>query len=210
MDALTQFVEDGGTVIFLGGDAAFGRGGYAATPLAALFPWRISDREPELAHGLFPVHVPPTGMGNPILATVEDIVSRGDATLEAVNQVDELKPGATALLDARVNGRELAAVATQPFGKGRVMAIASNTFWKWAMQPDPLGSAYGLFWRQAVRQLTGKTEGGQNLDVHWDKDYYRPGELAAGEIRVVNPNASAVDFTATLAGKGQPVPVTVA
>ena len=127
MQALTQFVEDGGTVIFLGGDAAFGRGGYAPTPLAALFPWRISDREPELAHGIFPVHVPPTGTGNPILATVEDIVARGDAALDAVNQLDELKPGATALLDAQVDGRELAVVATQPFGKGKVMGIASST-----------------------------------------------------------------------------------
>jgi uncharacterized membrane protein len=209
MQALTQFAEDGGTVIFLGGDAAFGRGGYEPTPLAALFPWRISDREPELAHGIFPVHVPPTGAGNPILATVEDIVARGDAALDAVNQLDELKPGATALLDARVDGRELAVVATQPFGKGKVMGIASSTLWKWAAQPEPLGSAYGLFWRQAVRILTGKTEGGQNLAVRWDKDFYRPGEMVTGEIRVLNPKADALQFTATLTAKNQATPATV-
>ncbi len=209
MQALTQFVEDGGTVIFLGGDAAFGRGGYAPTPLAALFPWRISEREPELAHGIFPVHMPPAGTGNPILATVEDIVARGDATLDAVNQVDELKPGATALLAARVDGRELAVVATQPFGKGKVMAIATSTLWKWAAQPEPLGSAYGLFWRQAVRILTGKTEGGQNLAVRWDKDFCRPGEMVTGEIRALNPKAEALQFTATLTAKNQAAPVAV-
>jgi len=209
MQALTQFVEDGGTVIFLGGDAAFGRGGYAATPLAALFPWRISDHEPELAHGIFTVHVPPTGAGHPILATVEDIVARGDATLDAVNQLDELKPGATALLTARVDGRELAVVATQPFGKGKVMAIASSTLWKWAAQPEPLGSAYGLFWRQAVRILTSKTEGGQNLAVRWDKDFYRPGEMVAGEIRALNPKAGALQFTATLTAKNQSAPISI-
>ena len=77
MQALTEFAADGGTVIFLGGDTAFGRGGYAPTPLAALFPWRISEHEPELAHGIFPIRVPPTGTGNPILGSVEDIVARG-------------------------------------------------------------------------------------------------------------------------------------
>jgi uncharacterized membrane protein len=209
MQALTQFAEDGGTVIFLGGDAAFGRGGYAPTPLAALFPWRISDHEPELAHGIFPVHVPPAGTGNPMLATVEDIVARGDATLDAVNQLDELKPGATALLAARVDGRELAVVASQPFGKGKVLAIASSTLWKWAAQPEPLGSAYGLFWRQAVRILTGKTEGGQNLAVRWDKDFYRPGEMVTGEIRALNPKAEAPQFSATLTAKNQAAPLAV-
>ena len=209
MQALTQFAENGGTVIFLGGDAAFGRGGYAPTPLAALFPWRISDREPALAHGIFPVHVPPTGMGNPILATVEEVVARSSAALDVVNQLDELKPGATALLATRANGRDLPVVATQPFGKGKVMGIASSTLWKWALQPEPLGSAYGLFWRQAVRILTGKTEGGQNLDVRWDKDYCRPGELVAGEIRALNPNAGPVQFTATLTAKNRTAPVTV-
>jgi len=209
MQALTQFAEAGGTVIFLGGDAAFGRGGYAGTSLAALFPWRISDREPELAHGIFPVRVPPTGTGNPILASVEETIGRGDAALDAVNQLDELKPGATALLAARVNGREQAVVATQPFGQGKVMGIATSTLWKWAAQPEPLGSAYGLFWRQTVRILTGKNEGGQNLAVQWNKDYCRPGEMVTGEIRALNPQAGALQFNATLTAKNQITPVTV-
>ena len=208
MQALTQYAEEGGTVIFLGGSSAYGSGGYASTPLAALFPWRISAHEPELAHGIFPVQVPPTGAGNPIMATVEDVVARGGVALDAVNPLDDLKPGATPLLMARVMGHDLAVVATQPFGKGRVLAIASNTLWKWATQPEPLGSAYGLFWRQAIRVLAGKNEGGQNLSVRWDKDYYRPGEMVAGEIRVLNAKA-AVQLTATLTAKNQNTPVTV-
>ena len=90
MQALAQFCENGGTVIFLGGDASFGRGGYAGTPLAALFPWRISDREPEQAHGIFPVRVPPMGTGNPILAGVEEIVARSSVALDAVNPTNGL------------------------------------------------------------------------------------------------------------------------
>lgn len=209
MQALVEFCQAGGTVIFLGGDASFGRGGYAATPLAALLPWQISDREPEQVRGAFPVGVSAMGAGNPILATVEDIVTRGSVTLDAVNQVDELKPGATALLDARIGDRELPVVATQRFGQGNVMAVASSTLWKWAMAPDPLGTAYGLLWRQALRELTGKTEGGQNLAVRWDKDFYLPGEMASAEIHALGAQAETLQFMATLAVKNQSAPVIV-
>ncbi len=209
MKALIQFTEGGGTLIFLGGDNSFGRGGYAPTSLAVLFPWRLGEHEPELAQGSFPVSVPPAASGHPILATVEDAVARGSATLECVNQVEELKPGATALLNARVGVRDVAVVAVQTYGKGKVMGIASNTFWKWATQAEPLRSAYGLFWRQAVRNLTGITEGGQNLAVRWDKDFYRPGEQAAGEIRVTSPGVGALRFTASLSARGQSAPISV-
>ncbi len=209
MQALAQFTEDGGTVIFLGGDSSFGRGGYAQTSLAVLFPWRLAEREPDLAQGSFPVSVPPVASGHPILATVEDALAHGTAILDCVNLVEELKPGATALLNARVGVRDVAVVAVQPFGKGKVMGIASNTLWKWANQPEPLRSAYGLFWRQAIRNLTGKTEGGQNLAVRWDKDFYRPGEQAAGEIRVTGASAGALRFNASLSAIGQAAPVRV-
>jgi hypothetical protein len=149
------------------------------------------------------------GAGHPILATVEDILSRSSATLDAVNLVSELKPGATALLDARLGARELAVVAIQPFGKGKVLGIASNTLWKWATQPEPLRSAYGLFWRQAIRNLAGKTEGGQNLGVRFDKDFYRPGEEAAVEIRAPGARSDALRFAATVAFKDQAAPVIV-
>ena len=209
MQALIQFVENGGTLIFLGGEKSFGRGGYAQTSLAALFPWRLSDREPEAAHETVGVRVPPMGAGHPILASVEDILARTTATLDAINLVSDLKPGATALLNARLGARELTIVAIQPFGKGKVLGIASNTLWKWATQPEPLRSAYGLFWRQAIRNLTGKTEGGQHLSVRFDKDFYRPGEQAAIEIRVAGSRADALRFTASLGMRSETVPVSI-
>ena len=209
MQALAEFVEQGGTLIFLGGDQSFGRGGYAQTSLAPLFPWRLLDREPEPPHGEFVVQVPPTGLGHPILATMETVLARNSATVDSVNLVAELKPGATALLATRVGGRELAVAALQPFGKGKVLGIASNTLWKWAMRPEPLGSAYGLFWRQAIRNLTGQTEGSRNLSLRWDKDFYRPGEQALGDIRVAGTGFAAVRFTASVIARGQNLPVTV-
>jgi uncharacterized membrane protein len=203
MQALLDFVQEGGTLIFLGDDDSFGRGGYAGSPLEVLFPWRISSQEPAPAQGSFAVGVPPMASGHPILATVEETVTRTPVRLDSLNRVGELKPNATALLTAQMGDRGIAVVAVQPFGKGKVMGIATDTLWKWALQPEPLRSAYGLFWRQAVRNLTGKTEGGQNLSVRWDKDFYRPGDLAAGEIRVLGGGAGVLRFTASLSRKDQ-------
>lgn len=209
MQALIEFVEEGGALIFLGGEQSFGRGGYAQTSLAPLFPWRLSDAEPEPAHETVRVRVPPMGAGHPILATVEELLGRTSATLEAVNLVSELKPGATALLEARLGARDVALAALQPYGKGHVLGIASNTLWKWATQPEPLSAAYGLFWRQAIRNLTGKTEGGQNLSVRFDKDFYRPGEEAAVEIRAPGARPGALHFSASLAIKEHAAPASV-
>jgi len=210
MQALIHYVEEGGALIFLGGDESFGRGGYAGSALEVLFPWRLSPQEPAPTQGSFPVRVPPMASGHPMLATVEDTVTRAQARLDSLNRVGELKPNATALLTAQLGDRSVAVVAVQPFGKGKVMAIATDTLWKWALQPEPLRSAYGLFWRQAVRNLTGKTEGGRNLAVRWDKDFYRPGDEATGQIQVLGASAGVLRFSASLSRKDQSAAMEVA
>jgi uncharacterized membrane protein len=196
MRALMDYVSGGGVLIFLGGDDSFGRGGYAGSALDSIFPWRLSAQEPSPAQGSFAVRVPPAA-------------SRVPARLDSLNRVGELKPNATPLLTAQLGERAVAVVAMQPFGKGKVLAIATDTLWKWALQPEPLRSAYGLFWRQAVRNLTGKTEGGQNLAVRWDKDFYRPGDEAVGEIQVLGGGAGVLRLTATLSSKGQSAAIAV-
>jgi uncharacterized membrane protein len=208
LQALAGYADQGGTVAFLGGEESFGRGGYAASPLAPLFPWRLEAREAELAHGTFPILVAPAASGHPILATVEALLARGQATLDTVNQVGDLKPGALPLLEARVGQRSLAVAAFQRFGRGRVLGLASNTMWKWATEPEPLGAAYGLFWRQAVRYLTDDAQSGQFLAVKWDKELYRPGEQAVAEVRLLqSAKAGPPRFSGRVESNGQSTPV---
>ena len=176
---LTNYVAEGGALIFLGGEKSFGLGGYAGTPVAALLPWQIEATELELARGTFAVSIPPTGQGHPIVAGLTEPL-----TLSSVNSPGGLKAGATALLSVNLGGRTVPVVAVQSFGKGRVLGIASNTQWEWARQSDALRNAYGLFWRQTVRNLTGKTEGSRYLAVQWDQAQYRPGEQASVGIRL--------------------------
>jgi uncharacterized membrane protein len=202
--ALVKYVEDGGAVVFLGGEKSFGRGGYAGTVLAPLFPWSVNDAEPPLLQGEFPVNVPAAAIGQGAVAGVRELLERAVATVESLNSVGGLKPGATVLLQANLSTRTVPVIAVQTFGKGKVMAVASNTLWKWGTKGEELRSAFGLFWRQAVRDLTGKAEGGRVISVRWDKDGYRPGEQATAEVRVAGEQATKqARLAATLAFAGQ-------
>ena len=210
MQALVKNVEGGGVAIFLGGADAFGRGKYEKTPLAALFPWEISDSEAELATGVFPVKVPLMSSGHPILGGVEEALIREGAAVESLNNIAQLKAGAVPLLETKQGTRNMPLAAVQNVGKGKVLAVASNTLWKWVTRGEGLRAAYGLFWRQAVRHLTGKEEGGRFFTVKWDKDAYRPGEQALPEIRVAGPSeAGAVRFTASLSRTNENTPLAV-
>jgi len=202
MAALVDYVEGGGAVVFLGGDASFGRGGYASTTLAPLFPWEIAGDEPEMMRGEFPVSIPAAAVGEPIVADLPELVgAAGQPLVGALNAVGRVKPGATALMHARVGTRVVPLVAIQRFGKGKTLAIASNMLWTWARQEGSLQRAYGLFWRQAARELAGQTEGGRILSVKWDKDTYRPGERAEAEIRTAGERVRHdVRLTASLSG----------
>ena len=202
---LTNYVSEGGTVIFLGGEKSFGLGGYAGTPVATLLPWQIAAHEPELARGTFAVSIPAAGQGHPIVAGLDT-----ELTLSSVNNPGVLKPGASALLTANIGGQQIPVVAEQSFGKGRVLGIASNTQWEWARKSDALRNAYGLFWRQAVRNLTGKTAGSRYLSVLWDQEHYRPGEQASAGIRLTGLTANPpVRLAATLSLHPQSQPIAV-
>jgi hypothetical protein len=94
-------------------------------------------------------------------------------------------------------------VAWQRFGKGQVMGIATNTLWKWAASGGETKALFGQFWRQAVRGVTKKLEGGSVLAIHWNQDRYRPGEQAVVEVRVRSgPAAGAIRLTGSLSGPG--------
>jgi len=210
MKALLQYAEGGGVVIFLGGSKSFGAGGYARTELAPMFPWKLDDREPDMALGAFPIKVPPAASGHPILSGVSEALIREGAIVESVNPVGEVKVGATVLMEVRLENRTVALAAMHNFGKGKVFALASNTMWKWTSRSEGLRTAFGLFWRQCIRNLTGKQEGGRVFTVKWDKEAYRPGEQATPEIQVTSPGtAEGIRFTASLGFGNTTTPVRV-
>ncbi len=181
---LAAWVSAGGALVVLGGDESFGAGGYAASPLAPLMPWQVRADEPKPLRSDVPVSVPPGAVNHSIMRGVaEALVAAGSPTLASCNRPGALRPGATPLLLAEDQGRQVV-VAIQSFGKGKVLGIATDTLWRLARSGREGANAYGLFWRQAVRALADKAEGGSVLRVSWDKARYRPGETATATVRL--------------------------
>ena len=201
---LARYVNNGGALILLGGDSSFGLGGYADSKLAPLMPWLIRADEPPLSTGAFPVSVADSASAVGFTSGLgEDISASGGAALESVNQPGALRPGAVALLNASTKEQTVPVVAWQRYGKGQVLGIATNTMWKWAAAGDPTRSLYGRFWRQAVRGLTKKLEGGSLLGVSWNEEHYRPGEQATVEVQLRSADdAGNIRLVGALSGPG--------
>ena len=204
IQALVRYVENGGALILLGGESSFGRGGYAGSKLAPLMPWIINPGEPEPATGSFPVAISASGAAVEFTAGLrEDLDAAGGASLDSLNRPGGLRPGAVGLIDATISNHTEPVVAWQRYGKGQVLGIASNTLWKWDTGGPQLISLYGRFWRQTVRGLTKKLEGGTLLGIHWNQDHYRPGEEAVVDVQLKEAgDAGTIRLVGSLGGPG--------
>ncbi len=199
---LADYVTGGGGLAVLGGDEALGVGGYAGSPLAALIPWQIDADEAKPLRGEFPVRLAAAARGHPVTAGLE---IPANAAVASLNRPGSLRPGAQALLEATLGDGAMAVVAAQGYGKGRVLGFATDTLWRMARTGN---EAHGVFWRQAVRWLGDKAEGGSALRVSWDRGRYRPGETATARLRAFAPTGQP-RFTASvaaLAADGAPGP----
>ncbi|MBU4199558.1 MAG: hypothetical protein KKG09_08320 [Verrucomicrobia bacterium] len=211
IQALIRYVEGGGAVIFLAGSDTFGPRAYANTLLAPLFPWQIAQSLPEVMTGAFPVSIPMAALSHPVMAGLDQrLKEEPHPSLDSVYQPGPLKAGAMVLLDAQHGQGVIPVIAVQAFGKGKILGLASNTFWKWARSSKALKEAQGIFWRQAIRYLTGQLEGGRLLEIHWDRDTYNPGEQAVAGIRATGrESGGALHLSATLATGGETLPLMV-
>jgi len=199
-EALRKYVDGGGSVIFLGGPDSFGRGGYDQTPLAPLIPWHISRAEAEIMAGRFPVSVPPHASEHAaMLAAAKTLSQAKSPVIFSVNPVGKPRTGAVSLLDAAVGDSVVPVIALQRYGQGQSMGIASNTLWRWGRMPGEIKQAYQQFWQNSVRYLSGLYEGNRFLMVKWDRESYRPSEVAEGTLQVVGRSAfGQLRFTASV------------
>ncbi|MBC8472988.1 MAG: hypothetical protein H8D56_26295 [Planctomycetes bacterium] len=211
LQALVEYVREGGAVIFLGGEHSFGQGGYSRTVIEPLFPWSISAGEPKLQTGQFTVNVPLSAANHSIVSEMTQLISQASgASIESINLSGSLRSGAINLLDASLGNRTVSVVALQRFGEGQTMGVATNTMWKWTQASDLLKQAYSHFWRQSVRNLSQWEEGERFVGVKWDKKSYKPGEQASATIRVAGRyNPGQLHLKATLKAGGEPQPVSV-
>jgi hypothetical protein len=159
LETLKEKVTAGAGLIMVGGLWSFGPGGYAGTPLAEVLPVRMGhleiqrpDEPPRTdvhIDGPIQLRCTPQGTSHPALAAAEigeglaaDLWSRLPP-LEGINKFEGLKPAAQVLLES-TGGHPV--LVYQPAGSGRVVAMAADSTWRWAL--GGYREFFDRFWRQ--------------------------------------------------------------
>ena len=159
---IADFVsERGGGLLMLGGQRAFAEGGYAGTPVADILPVVLDERAGEDEASFFiETAVRPTRAGETHPATqIADTEEASSARwlelppLTLVNEIREVKPGATTLLTSA--DESLVVLAFQRYGAGKVLAFPVQDSWMWQMHADiPVDDqTHETLWRRLLRWL---------------------------------------------------------
>ncbi|GAB4141001.1 MAG: hypothetical protein Fur0037_07710 [Planctomycetota bacterium] len=197
LDLLVRFVEYGGGVGFLFGDAAMPER-YRNTPVQDLLPVVLEDpawlkaHPPDRQHEFRPVLENPL-QPHDILLLRRDIEGnrmlweRGLPGFQVYYPVARAKPGATVLLrhptDAnRYGPRPLAVLSPHP--RGETFFIATDETLRWR---NPYGDTYqDLFWRNVVRSLaSGRLQRRDDLiELSVDKTVLETGDRVKVTLRL--------------------------
>lgn len=172
--------EYGKGLAMIGGSNSFGRGGWAETELADVLPVDLKQSRRQIRRKIQPQ---PTREGEtselmrigPEDKTPEQSWSKLDA-LPGANHLMGVKPAATVL--AELPGGEPMIVA-QSYGKGRSLAIAFDTTWRWVLSPstENTSAMQKRFWRQVVLYLAAPKG---NVWIHTDRTTYDLDALQRG------------------------------
>lgn len=214
LENIAKLVEVyGGGFVMIGGNSAFGKGGYHKTVLDRIIPVAMSSGDDSEARQV-KLQLTRNGLTHPIMNFAGNL----DATrriwwdkfpmLYGMNQVERAKPGAIVLAQegdpsgaAYQNANVLLAV--QEIGRGRSMAFTSDTTRAWGRdfetlwgEPTRTGAAlteencdsryFRQFWVNATRWLASGKAGKTNqpVIVELDRGYCAPGDTVKASVRV--------------------------
>ena len=158
---IREFVSRrGGSLIMLGGAESFANGRYDKTQLAELLPVYMNQQIPKAAPKAAKMSLTTEGWIEPWLRmrkTESEERNRLTAMpdFKTMNRVSGVKPGATVLAEAIVDGEaRIPALVSQRFGNGRSAALLVGDMWRWGLErdesePEDLQRS----WRQLTRWL---------------------------------------------------------
>ncbi len=161
MSLMQKYVsERGGGFLALGGYGSLIDGGYAETPVGAMLPVYLNQREDDAPVDDARLEITREGMLEPwvrLRPTENQENDRLDSMpeFEVVSKVGAPKPGATVLLNAKeeTTGNEYPGLAVQRYGKGKTAAMMIGDFWRWQMHDKAQSGEQGKAWRQLIRWL---------------------------------------------------------
>jgi uncharacterized membrane protein len=185
LQMIADFVSRrGGGVLFLGGHSSFAEGGWQGTAVEEVMPVVLGspDRGPDGYFTEVQVTPTPAGLAHPAVqldAELDEVQDRWEALppVTAVNRLDAIRPGATALLTGeRSEGGNQVVLAFQRYGRGKSIALTVQDSWLWQMHADvPLeDQSHEAFWKQVLRWLVDGVP--DAVSVVSEEEQVEPGE----------------------------------
>jgi len=182
--AILKFVESGGSLILLGGTRAWGASGFLTCDVGKASP--VKKVAAKALEGRFAVRLTDAGLAHPAFA--------GDPTLwKTIPPVlslfpsSELASGAEALVQADTPQGQLPAMAAQRYGQGKVVAILTDSLWRWQLDPDESRQRpYQRFWDQLLAWLSPAEERSdtERIEATIDKEQVYIGESVKVRARI--------------------------
>lgn len=159
-EMLKKWVNDGGGFLMIGGDNAFGKGGYKNTAVKDILPVIMEDPSETIEEGLFKPQI--TDYSSPIFSYDDESSKSAWKNLPELDGAQKLAPypGSTVLIRhpwAKTGKDNIAVLAIRPCGKGRTAALGSNSTWRWKMLSEN-PSIYDTFWKNLLAYLAGTLE----------------------------------------------------
>lgn len=188
--SLVKFVENGGSLVLLGGTKGWAPDGFVATPLKKLLPAKkFSGKAKE---GEYPVSLTDQGRSHAAFGGDADFWNHVPSVLSLFQGVTP-SAAARVLVEAQTANGPQPMILAQDFGQGKVVAIFTDSLWKWQLSADALKTQpYSRFWHQLLSWLSPKADkmDGKVWDIFLDRE-----ECFLGEE---------IEVTARWAGSGDP------
>lgn len=184
--ALLSFVEQGGSLVLLGGSRMWGANGIGKTKLAKLLPFRRSNLPPE--QGRFAVEWTAEGRAHPAMSKGGEIPESLPPVLSVFTGAD-LTGGAQSLVVARTPRGEQPILVSRMYGQGKVLAVLTDSLWRWQMQPGK-EKPYLKFWRYMLSWMSPSASDGDKyfLELFTDAGTVAVGDTVSLQSRLVTPS----------------------
>ena len=212
---IADFVERGGGLLMTGGAQSFSAGGYHGTRVAEVLPVELGRQglvESSVSTDPFPPRLTGSGRRHPVARLSPDPAENDRIwgalpALEGVNLVAGVRPRGVVLVEhpflTMPDGQRHPVVVAGERGRGRVLAVLTDSVWRWALPAVATGGDprhHQRFWNNALRWLLHDPEW-KRIEVRTDEDAFLPGETVRVQVRVVDQTyepAAGVPVTVSL------------
>ncbi len=190
---LVKFVDDGGSLMCLGGLKGWGPDGFLNTGLKKVLPVKSVDSV--IAEGDFPVEITADGRSHSAFAGDKEFWGIVPNILSVFPDA-KLSPGAQTLVACQTPSGPQPLIIAQRYGQGKVVAVLTDSLWKWKLTEDSMEhKPYERFVIQMLQWLTPEKE---KMDVAPIEIFADREQLFMGEEIEMTARKSAQNTSASM------------